>query len=238
MKSVLIVGGSRGIGAEMVRAFSSVGAHVAFTYASSHEAAQALAAECGAHAICADARDERASISAVEEASRIGGAPDVLICNAAISSFSLLTDLTYQAWRDTMAVNLDSAFLYAKAVLPAMIREKYGRIITISSMWGQTGASCEVHYSASKAGLIGFTRALAKEVAPSGITVNCIAPGVIDTDMNRMLTADERAALCAETPLGRFGTPEEIASAALFLASEEAAFITGQVLGVNGGFVI
>ena len=136
------------------------------------------------------------------------------------------------------SVNVTGAFLYSKAILPDMINSKWGRIINISSMWGITGSSCEVHYSATKAAIIGMTKALAKEVGPSNITVNCIAPGVIDTDMNKSLTSDDMAALVEETPLMRIGSPSEIADAALFLASEKASFITGEVLNVNGGFLI
>ena len=138
-----------------------------------------------------------------------------------------------------MAVNLDGYFYYIRAILPSMIREKQGRIINITSIWGEVGASCEVHYSASKAAVIGMTKALAKELGPSGITVNCVSPGVIDTDMNRAhLTEDDLASLADETPLCRLGAPEEVADAVSFLAGEGGSFITGQVLSVNGGFVI
>jgi 3-oxoacyl-[acyl-carrier protein] reductase len=137
-----------------------------------------------------------------------------------------------------MGVNLDSAFYLCRALAPAMIRGGWGRIVNVGSMWGKVGASCEVHYSATKAGLRGLTMALAKELGPSGITVNCVEPGVIDTDMNAALTEEDRAALCDETPLCRIGRPEEVASAIVFLASEDAAFITGQCLGVDGGFAV
>ena len=160
---------------------------------------------------------------------------DVLINNAAIAQQALLTDLSDQDWRRMMAVNLDAAFYCCRALLPGMISRRCGSILNVSSMWGQVGASCEVSYSAAKAGLIGFTKALAKEVAPSGVRVNCLCPGVIDTDMNAALSEETRRELAEETPLGRLGTPEEVARAALFLCGESASFITGQVLGVNGG---
>ena len=141
-------------------------------------------------------------------------------------------------WDEMMAVHVRGAFLCCKAALPHMIRQKWGRIINISSMWGQVGASCEVPYSAAKAALIGMTKALAKEEGPSGVTVNCIAPGAVDTEMMAGFSAQDKAALCEETPLCRLGTPQDIAAAVAFLASEQAGFVTGQVLGVNGGFVV
>ena len=137
-----------------------------------------------------------------------------------------------------MGVDLDGVFYACRAVLPGMIRQKYGRILLVSSMWGQTGGSCEVHYSAAKAGVIGLTKALAKEEGPSGITVNCVAPGVIETDMMASFTAEDKAVLAEETPVERLGTPEEVARTLVFLAGRGAGFITGQVLGVNGGIVI
>lgn len=238
METVLINGGSRGIGAELVRLFTERGSRVAFTYKSSEREALALSAETGAHAICADSAVESDVRAAVRETVAACGAPGVLINCAAISSFSLFTDLTLDDWQRIFAVNVTGPFLYCREVLPAMIAKKHGRIINISSMWGVTGASCEVHYSATKAALNGMTRALAREVGPSGITVNAIAPGVIETEMNASLSPADLAALCEETPLCRLGTPREVAEAAYFLAGDGAAFITGQVLGVNGGFVI
>ncbi len=238
MKVAFINGGSRGIGAALVRAFAKEGYGVAFTYKSSDTLAAALAEEVGALAIRADSASEAEAAAAVLEASEKLGDIDVLINSAAISSFSLFTDLTSEEWHRSFAVNVDGPFYYCRAVLPSMIAKKAGRIINISSMWGTVGASCEVHYSATKAALDGMTRALAKEVGPSGITVNAIAPGVIDTEMNAALDEAARRALSEETPLGRFGTPEEVAALALFLAGDGAAFITGQVIGANGGFVI
>ena len=238
MKNVLINGGSRGIGAAIVRLFCARGYRVAFTYKRSASAAEALAKETGALAICADSAKEAEVTAAVGAAVAAIGEIDILVNVAAISSFSLFTDITATAWEKIFAVNVHGPFYYSRAVLPAMISKKAGRIINISSMWGAVGASCEVHYSATKAALDGMTRALAKEVGPSGITVNAVAPGLIATEMNAALGEEDVRALCDETPLGRVGTPEEVAEAVLFLAGEGGAFITGQILGVNGGMVI
>lgn len=238
MRTVLITGGSRGIGRAMVELFSSRGYSVAFTYKNSEGEAKELSSRTGALAIMADSSSESDVERAVKTVSEKLGNPEILINNAAVSSFSLFTDLTLEDWRSTFSVNVDGAFLYSRQVLPAMIRSGCGRIINVSSMWGITGSSCEVHYSASKAALIGMTKALAKEVGPSGITVNCIAPGVIDTDMNKSLSEEDMQSLKDETPLMRIGSPSEVAEAALFLASGGAAFITGAVLNVNGGYVI
>lgn len=238
MKTVLITGGSRGIGAAAVRLFAEKGYKVAFTYKSSKEEAERLSSEVGALAIQADSASEKDILRAVKEVQEKLGNVEILINNAAVSSFSLITDLSLSEWRDMFSVNIDAAFLYSKAVLPSMINNKSGRIINISSMWGLVGASCEVCYSSTKAALIGFTKALAKEVGPSGITVNAIAPGLIDTDMNASLSPEDKAAICEETPLMRMGAGEEVARAALFLASEDAAFITGEVMNVSGGLVV
>ena len=238
MKTVLITGGSRGIGREMVRLFSMSGYRVAFTYKSSRKEALELAEECGALAICADTACESDVILAVRTAREALGSIYCLINNSAVSSFSMFNDITLDEWNRMLAENLTGAFLYSKEVLSDMIKEKLGRIINISSIWGITGASCEVHYSAAKAGLIGMTRALAKELGPSGITVNAIAPGVIDTDMNAGLSDDIKVGLCEDTPLMHLGKPREVAEAALFLASEGASFITGEVMNVSGGYLI
>ncbi len=238
MRHILITGGSRGIGAAMVRAFSRAGERVTFTYHSSREAAESLACECGALAVPCDSGDEAATQRAFQQACEINGGVDVLVNNAAIAEFSVFQDITSDMWHRMMRVNLDGAFFWTQAVLPHMIEKKRGCILNISSIWGITGASCEVHYSTSKAALIGLTRALAKELGPSGITVNCIAPGVIDTDMNRALDEETIAALCEETPLGRLGTPEEVAELAVFLAGEGGAYLTGQVISPNGGICI
>lgn len=238
MKTALITGGSRGIGRELVRLFSKNGYNVAFTYKSSRDEAESLAKETGALAIKADSGIESDVLSAIEKTLSSFGSIDCLINNAAISSFSLFADITLADWNNMISVNLTGAFLYSKYVIADMLKRKSGRIINITSMWGLVGSSCEVHYSAAKAGLIGMTKALAKELGPSGITVNAIAPGVINTDMNAALTEDDRGALINDTPLMRIGEPKDIAEAALFLAGDGASFITGEVLNISGGYVI
>jgi len=238
MKTVLITGGSRGIGKAMVELFSSKGYKVAFTYKKSENEAKTLAEATNSLAIKADSSVENEVVSAVREVKEKLGCVDCLINNAAVSSFSLLSDLTLEEWNETIGVNLTGAFLYSREVIPGMVSKKAGRIINITSMWGTVGASCEAHYSAAKAGLIGLTKALAKELGPSGITVNAIAPGVIATDMNKRLSEEDITALCEETPLSRMGRPEEVASAALYLCGEDASFITGEILNISGGFVV
>ncbi len=238
MKTVLISGGSRGIGRELVRSFTEAGYRVAFTYKKSKDEAESLSLETGALAICADSASESDVITAVEKAVSELGHIDCLINNAAVSSFSVFTDISLDEWNEMLAVNLTGAFLYSRAVIPDMLKRKAGRIINISSMWGLVGSSCEVHYSTTKAGLIGMTKALAKELGPSGITVNAIAPGVINTDMNKALTDSDMSALREDTPLMRIGEPIDVARAAIFLAGVGGSFITGEVLNVSGGYVI
>lgn len=238
MNKILITGGSRGIGADMVRFFSEKGCKVAFTYKNSVEKALTLAEETDSLAIRADSAIEEEVISAVNQAREFLGDIDVLINNSAISSFSLFTDITSDEWNNIFSVNVNGAFYFTKAVLREMIKKKQGRIINISSMWGISGSSCEVHYSATKAALIGMTKALAKEVGPSGITVNCIAPGVITTDMNSSLTEEAISLIVDNTPLSRLGTPRDVSNVAYFLSQEGADFITGQVFSVDGGFII
>lgn len=238
MKTALVTGGSRGIGSEIVRALSRDGYKVAFTYKSSVDAAEALERECGALAIRADSEDRAAVAEAAARAEEWLGGIGLLVNNAAVSSFSLLTDLSDEEWDRTLAVNLTAPFLYSRAIIPGMVSRKDGRIINVSSIWGLVGSSCEAHYSATKAALIGLTKALAKELGPSGITVNAIAPGVINTDMNSALDGESIAALCDETPLMRIGEPSEVAKAVVFLAGEGGSFITGEVLNVSGGIVI
>ena len=238
MRRILISGGSRGIGRAMVHAFCQQGHRVAFIYKSAHEAAKSLAEETGATPICADISDPRAVREAVAAAeAALGGSVDVLINNAGVSLISLVQDVTDEAWRHILDTNLSGAFYLSRAVIPAMVANRWGRIIHVGSMWGKVGASCEVAYSATKAGIRGLTLAMAKELAPSGITVNCMEPGVIDTDMNATLGEETLEALAQETPVGRLGTPEDVANAALFFASEQASFVTGQILGVDGGIV-
>ena len=238
MKTVLITGGSRGIGSELVRHFAKNGYSVAFTYKSSVNEASDLAKETGALAIRADSAVESDVLFAVEKTVESFGGIDCLINNAAISSFSLFTDITLDEWNNMLAVNLTGAFLYSKAVIRDMLKRKRGRIINITSMWGLVGSSCEVHYSATKAALIGMTKALAKELGPSGITVNAIAPGVINTEMNAKLSDEDKEILVNDTPLMRIGEPRDVAEAAYFLAGDGASFITGEVLNVSGGYVI
>ena len=244
-QTVLITGGSRGIGAAAVLAFAQAGYRVAFTWHSNQQAARdvldrarAAMPEGAFLPLQADAADPVQMRTAVQRTQLELGGPQVLVCNAGIALQKLFTDTTDEDWRRVLAVDLDGAFYACKAVLPGMIRQKYGRILLVSSMWGQTGASCEVHYSAAKAGVIGLAKALAKEEAPSGITVNCVAPGVIDTDMMAAFSAEDRAALADETPVGRLGSAGEIARTLMFLASPDAGYITGQVIGQNGGLVI
>lgn len=238
MKTVFITGGSRGIGAECVKIFSENGYKVAFSYFKSEEKALALSEKYGAICIKADVSVSAEITSAINEAAEKLGKIDVLINNAGIAESALFTDVTDEMWKRMLDTNLSGAFYASRAVLPNMISEKRGVILNVSSMWGQVGASCEVHYSAAKAGLIGMTKALAKEVGPSGIRVNCVSPGVIDTDMNANLSENDIDALKNETPLERIGNATDIAEALLFLASDKASFITGQDIGVNGGLII
>ena len=238
MKTVLITGGSRGIGRAMVEAFCNEGYAVAFTYRSAEDDARTLSLATGALAIRADSANEADVINAVKDAEKALGHIDCLVNNAGISSFSLFTDLTLEQWNQHMAVNLTGAFLYSREVSRGMVSRKEGRIINITSMWGIVGSSCEVHYSTAKAGLIGMTKALAKELGPSGITVNAIAPGLIMTDMNRSLSDEDIAAVAEETPLMRAGLPSEVARAAVFLAGDGASFITGEIMNVSGGYIM
>ena len=237
-KTVFITGGSRGIGAECVKIFSENGYNVAFSYLNSEDKAAAISEKYGALSIKANVSVSCEIAAAIEKATLKFGKIDVLINNAGISQSSLFTDITDEMWKQMLDTNLSGAFYAARAVLPQMISRKSGVILNVSSMWGQVGASCEVHYSAAKAGLTGMTKALAKEVGPSGIRVNCISPGVIDTDMNANLTPDDIDALKSETPLGKIGSATDIAEALLFLASDKASFITGQDIGINGGLII
>lgn len=242
-KAALITGGSRGIGAACARLFARQGYGVGIVCRKAKDQAEALAEELAALGVlvkvyvCDVAQRER--VQAMTAAFlREFGRIDVLVCNAGIARQELFTDITEAGWREVMGVDLDGVFYCAQAVLPDMLHRKAGKIITLSSMWGQVGASCEVAYSTAKAGVIGLTKALAKELGPSGITVNCVAPGVIDTEMNGNLPQDIKDELAEETPLERLGTPEDVAQAVWFLASSAGDFFTGQVLAPNGGLII
>jgi 3-oxoacyl-[acyl-carrier protein] reductase len=242
-KTVLITGGSRGIGAAAARQFGAAGWNVALNYCRSSSQAQLLVEELTALgvrvvALEGDVSDPAQAADLVRRAEEFGPL-DALVCCAGIAlPQQLLLDTTDEQWRRVMAVDLDGVFYPIRAVYPAFVRRQKGAIVTVSSMWGVTGGSCEVAYSAAKAGVIGLTKALAKELGPSHVRVNCVAPGVVETEMNAHLSAEDLAALGEETPLGRIGTPEETARAIVFLASEQASFITGQVLRVDGGMVI
>lgn len=242
-KTVLITGASRGIGRAAAEAFAKAGYDVAVNYNKSAEAAETLCRELEKYSVKAlpfqaDVADKKAVNAMTNEIEKKLGGVSVLVNNAGIAEQALFTDITEKMWDRMFAVNVKGAYNCTQAVLPKMIHEKYGRIINISSMWGISGASCEVHYSAAKAALIGFTKALAKEVGLSGITVNCVAPGVIDTDMNGHLSPETISELKEETPLNRIGAPRDVAETVLFLASEKASFITGQTISVDGGFIL
>ena len=242
-KTVLITGASRGIGAETARRFAKEGYAVGVNYCKSSAQAEDLVRELEAMGVTAkayqaDVSDRTQVDRMVADFLKDFGSMDVLVCNAGIARQELFTDVTLDQWRQMLGINLDGVFHCCQAALPDMIRRKEGRIITLSSMWGQVGASCEVAYSAAKAGVIGLTKALAKEVGPSGITVNCVAPGVIETEMNGLLDQETKDALAEETPLERMGTPADVAEAIWFLASQGGSFFTGQVLAPNGGFII
>ncbi len=242
-KTAVVTGASRGIGAATARALAAQGCRVAVCCRERRAQAQAVAAEiCAAGGMalpfCADVSDEAAVQAMFAAIRRTLGEPEILVNNAGIARQKLFTEVTAAEWDEMFGVCVKGAFHCCQAVLPQMIRRKWGRIINVSSMWGQVGASCEAPYSAAKAALIGLTKALAKEEGPSGITVNCVAPGVIDTEMMAAFSAKEKAALAEETPLGRLGTPGDVAAVIAFLASEAGAFVTGQVLCPNGGFVI
>ena len=236
MRYVLVTGGSRGIGAQTVRAFCREGYVCAFTYLNSESEALALQRETGALAIRCDMRSE-AEVNALRDTllARFHKL-DVLVSNAGTAKSGLMETADTKDFDELMDVHVRGAFLVSRAFLPAL-RDAGGAIVLISSIWGQTGASCEAIYSAAKAALIGLTKALAKETAPA-LRVNCVAPGVIDTDMMKVYSEEDKAALTEEIPLGRLGTPEDVAQAVLFLASPGASYITGQVLAVNGGMYI
>ena len=232
MASVVITGGSRGIGAEAVRQFAARGDRVYFLYEKEHEKAAAVAKETGATAICCDVADAQAVCAAFAKIAHV----DILICNAGIVHYGLLSQMQEQQWDRLFDVNVKGIYLCVNACMPYFLKQQAGAIITVSSMWGQVGASCEAAYSATKGAVIALTKALAQELGPANIRVNCVAPGVIETDMCATVSAEVMDALKNETPIGRNGTPKDVAKAMLYLA--DAEFVTGQVLAVNGGFVL
>lgn len=234
MKKALVTGGAGGIGEAICRRLAADGYYVYINYDNSKEKAEKLASEIDGQAVRFDISDNGAVRNAIENIGHI----DLLINNAGISEIDLFTSIKQENADKILDINLKGTLNCARAVLPSMINKKSGNIINISSMWGQCGASCEVDYSASKAGIIGFTKALAKEVAPSGIRVNCIAPGFIMTEMNSRFSEEDLKLIRDDIPLGIFGEPRHIADAVAFLASVQAEYITGQILAVNGGMVI
>lgn len=232
MASVVITGGSRGIGAAITARYAARGDRVYFLYEKNHEAAKAVAEKTGAVPICCDVADG----SAVAEAFARIPEVDILVCNAGVCWYGLLTAMPEGEWNRMFDVNVKGIYNCVKAAMPAMLRKHAGSIITMSSMWGQVGASCEAAYSATKGAVIALTKALAKELGPSGIRVNCVAPGVILTDMCANVAPEVLEELAEEAPVGRNGTPEDVARVVESLA--DAEFVTGQVLGVSGGFVM
>ena len=238
MRTVLVTGGSRGIGAACVRAFAQAGWRVAFLYHTATTHAEALAAETGALAIRADVSDSAQVNLACAEALASLRHIDALVNNAGVALTAQLQDTTDTQWAQVIGVNLTGTFYVTRALLPAMVSAGQGRIVNLSSIWGLVGGSMEVAYSAAKAGILGFTKALAQEVAPSGITVNAVAPGATRTDMLNEYDEATLCAIAAETPLGRLCEPEEIAKTILWLCGDDAAMLTGQVISPNGGRVI
>ena len=232
MSTVLITGGSRGIGAAAVELFSRLGHTVFFLYEKDHAAARSVTEKTGATGICCDVADS----NAVKAAFRSVGDVDILICNAGICHYALMSQTEEAQWDRIFAVNVKGIYHCVNAAMPSFLKKQKGCVITVSSMWGQVGASCEAAYSASKGAVIALTKALAKELGPSGIRVNCVAPGVILTDMCAGVDANILAEMAEEAPVGRNGVPMDVAKAFQYLA--EAEFITGEVLAVNGGYVI
>ncbi|MBH5316574.1 3-oxoacyl-ACP reductase FabG [Paenibacillus sp. GSMTC-2017] len=239
--TVLITGGSRGIGAAIAKRFAAEGVNIVIHYLESHEKANETARMC--MAMGANVMTISADLRCKDQLSRMrdklgshGIKPDILVNNGAISHYGLLSDVTEEDWDDVMSVNLKGMFLCSQLFMPHMISQRYGRIINVSSVWGMSGAACEVLYSTTKGGMNAFTKALAKELAPSGVTVNAVAPGVVDTLMMSGFNPEEKAALEQEIPAGRFGSAEEIASLIYFLSLPESSYITGQIISPNGGW--
>ena len=238
MKTALVTGASGGIGQAIAKALAEQGMRVIASYNTGSAEAFKLAENIGAEALMADISDEESVNKMAAEIEKKYGGVDVLVNNAGISMQKMLCDTTSADWDRIFSVNIRGTFLVTRALMGNMVRNHYGRIVNVSSVWGQEGASCEVAYSASKAAVEGFTKALAKELSLSGICVNCVAPGVIDTKMNAFLSEEEMSELESVIPMGRLGTPDEIAKVVAFLCSEQAGYITGQIVGVNGGFYI
>ena len=232
MQTVVITGGSRGIGAAAVRTFAQRGDRVFFLYEKNHEAAASVAAETGAVPICCDVADSAQVRAAFGQIGHL----DILICNAGIVHYGLMSMMDEGTWDRLFDVNVKGIFNCVNAAMPAFLKTHQGSIVTVSSMWGQVGASCEAAYSATKGAVIALTKALAQELGPSGIRVNCVAPGVIVTDMCASVSPETMAQLSEDTPVGRNGTPEDVAKAMVYLS--DAEFITGHVLSVNGGYII
>lgn len=232
MRTVVITGGSRGIGAAAVALFAGLGDRVFFLYEKNHAAASAVAEKTGATAICCDVSDGRAVAAAFAQIPDV----DVLICNAGVCWYGLMSSMPEPDWDRLFDVNVKGIYHCVNAAMPHFLKKQSGCIITVSSMWGQVGASCEAAYSATKGAVIGLSKALAKELGPSGVRVNCVAPGVILTDMCAGVEPEILAQMAEEAPVGRNGTPVDVAQAFAYLA--EAEFVTGQVLGVSGGYVI
>ena len=232
MASVVVTGGSRGIGAAITARYAARGDRVYFLYEKNHEAARAVAEKTGATPICCDVADGEAVAEAFARIPEV----DILVCNAGVCWYGLLTAMPEGEWNRMFDVNVKGIYNCVKAAMPAMLRKHAGSIVTVSSMWGQVGASCEAAYSATKGAVIALTKALAKELGPSGIRVNCVAPGVILTDMCANVAPEVLEELAEEAPVGRNGTPEDVARVVESLA--DAEFVTGQVLGVSGGFVM
>lgn len=243
MKTAVITGAAKGIGAAIAVAFAKSGYKVVINYNKSEDRARQLCQilndtyPCEAVCIQADVSTYDGAKKLISESLSAFGDIDVLVNNAGIAQQKLFTDISNDDWQAMINTNLSSVFYTSREVVPFMVSRKQGSIVNISSIWGETGGSCEVHYSAAKAGVIGLTKALAKELAPSGITVNCVCPGVIRTDMLNSFTADDLKALAEETPVMRLGTPKDVADAVLYLGTN-SGFVTGQVLGVNGGLYV
>lgn len=241
-KTALVTGGAKGIGAAICRELANMGYNLAVNYNSSCEAAQSLKNEllqiANVNIYQADVSDSLQVAQMFKSIEQDFGGVDVLVNNAGIAEQALFTDITDDMWQRMIGTNLTGTFNCCRSALPYMINQKNGVVVNITSMWGQVGASMEVHYSTAKAGVIGLTKSLAKEVGLSGVRVNAVSPGVVLTDMMAQFSEEDKAVLRDETPLNKLGTPEDIAHAVAFLCSDKAEFITGQVIPVNGGFVI